>query len=212
MLRKLSRSEPSRLSIVNSVVRDEENNEEHLNRENHANKEAYIIKYTRLYKGIFSVLLITLIITIFELVFYIYLVYPTILDAIKQISPTTVNSTFLNILNKREHFYINKLRMCTYYIIIAEIITIFCLMCYVYARIYYAKALYSRHIHAWSEGLSNDINIVYFKDVIIASSLTIFLLVCFQVFFFFFGINFQYMGTYGKDEIIYRFFNNLGFY
>jgi uncharacterized membrane protein (DUF485 family) len=152
----------------------------------------------RLHKGIFTILLINIIVTIFILTFFVKIINPTIVSAVKGSlrggnSHNTNSKLFeiINVLKKREYKLIDKNNSGTYYIIAMEILGLFCFLLYVYKRILI---------------LNKDTR---FMDTFIIAGITIMFLLGFQLIFFNFGLSYQYMGKYGSDEALYRFVNNI---
>ena len=131
-------------------------------------------------------------VTIFELIFYVYIISPTIISAVEySLSTNTITDNqlyqIIDILNKREHLLIDTINYGSYYVIGIEIVLLFCVLLYLYTRI---------------SIISKDVK---YKDVIVSSSITICSLLCFQILFYNFGINYWYMGKFGPNEAINRF-------
>lgn len=152
-----------------------------------------------LLKGIFSILLINTLVTIFNLIFYIFVVYPTIQEAVKNslVSPNSGDDKnngvykIIGILKQREYKLMENVNEGSYGIIIIIILLLVCVLLYIY-----------KSINVLSET-------VKYKDIIVSSCITTFLLLCFQGMFFKFGMNFYYTGKYGSDEAVYRFIMNI---
>ena len=168
----------------------------------------YGVKKIRLYKGIFSLVAITCIVSFFYLIFYIFIVSPEIISALKGIvseSQQTPNGYFMNITNilkAREQALINQINIGSYCIIGCEICIMLCILGYLYEKMSYTSAVNLRHLETWSEGVNNEIRYANLKDIVNSTLITIFMIICFQIFFYKFGTNYKYIGSYGDDEII----------
>ncbi len=154
--------------------------------------------HIELLKGIFSILIVNTIVTVFNLVFYIFVVYPTIQEAVKKslISQGTSDSNsklykIINIIKNREYELIGKANGGSYGIITIIILLMVCILLYIY------------------KSLNVLSKTVKYKDILISSGITTCMLLCFQGLFFKFGMNFYYTGIYGPDEAIYRFITNI---
>jgi len=185
---------------------------------NYSPRNVYGIRKIRLYKGIFSLVFITIFVTIFYLVFYILIISPTIVSAVQHLlTSQTVSSkipleiklaNIISVFAKRENELINQINIGSYYVIISEICIMVGILLYIYVRISYISAVYARRLDTWSEGMSNEIKKTTMKDIVFPTISTIFMIICFQIFFFNFGINYRYMGYYGPNEVIYTFMNS----
>jgi hypothetical protein len=151
-----------------------------------------------LLRGIFSIILVNTIVTTFNLIFYIFVVYPTIQEAVKNslVSSNSNNSEnklykIIDVLKKREYDLIYKVNEGSYGIIVIIILLLICVLLYIY------------------KSLSTLSKTVEYKDILISSGITTCLLLCFQGLFFKFGIGFYYTGIYGPEEAIYRFITNI---
>lgn len=152
---------------------------------------------TRLHKGILEILSIATIMTIFELPFYIFIVKPNIKLAIDSLIETMPDGNLdkriehlLIVLKERENIYIYDIDFGSYLLIIIEIILLLTIV-----------RLYVNKIRQLDENVSfkNNIKLVIF---------VITLLIGFQVFFYFFAMNYYYFGRFGKEEIVHRFVEN----
>lgn len=156
----------------------------------------------RLLKGIFTILLIATIVTIFELLFYLFVVEPIVKTQINQlISALTVHKLdnkiekFLDIIIERENALISSINTGSYIIIIVEILLLSSTLFYIYLLI---------------QRLCRKIDIkVDITETIINSSITILILIAYQVQYFYFGQKFLYPGVFGLEEIQARIIINL---
>ncbi len=140
-------------------------------------------------EGLFYIIFVALIVTIFELLFFLYVIYPKQYDEFynyvknnKVLSiPVNIPSNitkYLEIFREREHILINKINND---IIIFICIEIFVIMLLLY--IIYTKK-------------------IILKKSILYSIITIFILLLFQIQMYYFGIKFKYIGYYGSSEIL----------
>ena len=148
--------------------------------------------------GIFGLLFISDIMTIFELVFYINIVEPVINNNINGLLNSLTNNiklnnhiknldNIMNVFILREEELIYKINFGSYLVIIFEIIIITCILCYIYL-----------YIKSMSKNFKLE---EHFKPVIISSLFVIFVLIFFQILFFNFSLRYEYIGKYGLDEI-----------
>ncbi len=106
-----------------------------------------MINYNKLFSGLFSIVLIYVVMTIFELVFFIFIVCPVITNNIHELldfylvgnnGTTQLDKNILliaDILNKREYKLINKLNFNSYLIIIILIFLLISCLGYLYVKI-----------------------------------------------------------------------------
>jgi len=106
-----------------------------------------MINRNKLYSGLFSIVLIYVVMTIFELIFFIFVVCPVITDNIRSLmkSYTYENETVLNfepsplvvtkVLNNREYRLINNFNFANYLIIIILILLLTSLLFYLYLKV-----------------------------------------------------------------------------
>lgn len=152
----------------------------------------------KIIKGVCSVILIAFIITIFELLFYIYIVNPNIILSVNkllnQLNQKQIDDrleAILIILKEREKLLIDNNNFTTYIVIITEIFGISLILYMLYMKLKNKKSI---------------------KEIIINSFITLTILISFQILFYYLGLNFKYMSKSGIKEIEKRFsdiyFNN----
>ena len=151
----------------------------------------------RLYTGFFSIILIAMLMTVFELIFYIYIVNPNVTFFIGQLLENQPQEpvedrleNLIIVLKNRERALINEINIGAYIIIVVEIVFMLTLLAFVYMKILINRP---------------GFNIYLLKGTVISSLSTIFILISFQVMFFYFGLNYYYMGRFGINEIKKRF-------
>ena len=149
----------------------------------------------RLRKGIFGIFLIATIITLFELLFYIYIISPLVKVELNNLINVIAKNrldpklgVFINILIKREKNTINDLNNGSYAIIIVEILLMCSLLVYIYIGI---KKCYKL--------IEEQINMT---PTIITSIIGVLILIVYQVSFFFLSKEFLYIGSRGLEEMI----------
>jgi len=163
----------------------------------------------RLYKGLFSVTLIAVIMTIFELIFYIYIINPNIdffikelLQSQKQGVVDTRLDHLLSVLKMREKTLINDVTFGSYMTIVVEIFFMLSFLAYIYMKILSIIELPDTSSETSGittfRQLAKDPNI---KDIVVSSLSVIFILISFQTMFFYFGLNYYYIGRFGVEEI-----------
>jgi hypothetical protein len=163
---------------------------------------------SRLYKGFFSISLIATIMTIFELLFFIYVVKPNTIHAITELLESQdqkeIDSRLTGIIETfkaRENILINDINIGSYIIIIVMVCFMVSLLSYIYMRILVntnSQVLSPRNFSTGEVLLFN----ISLKNTIGSSLVVIIILINFQIFFFYFGQKFHYMGKYGTDEVI----------
>jgi hypothetical protein len=106
-----------------------------------------MINYNKLYSGLFSIFLIYTIMTVFELIFFAFVVCPVITDSIHQLmdsysDKTTVPVIFntnpvdiIVILNQREYQLINSFNFNSYLVVIILVLLLASLLFYLYMKI-----------------------------------------------------------------------------
>jgi hypothetical protein len=167
----------------------------------------------RFLKGVFQILLIATIISIFEIFFYIFIVKPTLLIAVNGLligiiqepqSELEIPIKILDILIDNESKLSDDINMGSYMFIVIEILLLIAILCYVYLKILQLSRR-KQDINIEND-ISNDNNLI---STILSATIVTIILMGFQVFFFFFGRNFYYMGKYGIIEIESHFITNL---
>ena len=169
----------------------------------------------RFLKGLFSIFTTATLITIFELVFYIFILEPTSKEAINKLLASLgqeiiehdqyyeeLNDDIYNLMNVfiiREKKIVYDSMLTSYILILLEIMVLFLILCYLYLKI----NRYSR----FEDHFSNENSSI--KIPVISSALTISLLIPFQILFFYFGKEYSYIGKYGLEEIQGRVIKNL---
>ena len=190
-------------------------------------------------KGIYTIILTAIILTIFEILFFYKIIAPGVQNemtininkiAIKiadnvnskthelqkqnplydyTISQTTslllndTNGAILNTLADREKILTDSLNKYTVYTGIVILCVFVALLVIIYMTI-----LYDSDLNIIDEyGILQDANMF---DPTIYSIITVALLICFQILFFFFGKKFKYPGTFGKEELLYDITSSIG--
>ncbi len=138
-----------------------------------------------------------MVMTVFELLFYIYIVNPNVVFFVNQMLENQPQKEvdkrleqLLFVMNNREQNLINEINIGAYVIIVVEIVFMLTLLSFVYMKI-----LINR------EGF----NIYLLKSTFASSFTTLFILISFQVMFFYFGLNYYYIGRFGTNEVMKRF-------
>lgn len=144
----------------------------------------------RFYKGLFSIVLIATLMTIFELFFYIFIVNPNVIFFVNQLIETQPQKevderleNLLIVLKEREYNLINEINIGAYIVIIIEIVLMLSFLSFIYMK------------------LLNKHEEFQMRDVYYSSFATIFILISFQIMFFYFGKEFYYIGRFGTNEI-----------
>ena len=60
----------------------------------------------------------------------------------------------------------NEINIKSYIIIVIEIIAMFFILAYIYTKTYYENLIYSREMRSRSEGTTNTVKKIHFRDVI----------------------------------------------
>lgn len=128
--------------------------------------------------------------TFFELLFYIIIIKPTIINGIQslleEIKVRDIQSDSFEIIKKREKNLINNIDLGSYLLIgsVIFIMTILLLLLKLLSKI----IKISDQENFYPSGISLVITLI--------------ILINFQIIFYFFGKNFYYVGYYGEEEII----------
>ena len=184
-------------------------------------------------KGLFSILLVATLMTVFELSFYITLVAPTVKKDVKNLlgkfSNENLNLELTGLFDTfiyRENKIIIDVNTGSYIIIVVEILFLFAFLAYLYMRIQREtrKAYYITYLNRITSSNSNQIdqNPGTFKikenfhfvpvdmyPTIVTVLITVIVLMCFQIIFFNFGRHFHYTGRHGLEEVEARIIQNL---
>lgn len=181
----------------------------------------------KLLRGVFSILLVSLLMTIFETGFYMKIIEPQTRAAVKDIvsmmqshayyqtknelskqtwySPITfmnpenvdMADAFLDTNKERERLLINKINQYAYITASFMVFILFMGLVMIHSRLSYIQ-----------KGSHNfEVFGADYYAAIITAVLTVVLLASFQVLFFFFGKQFKFLGTKGTEELRFKFNN-----
>ena len=186
-----------------------------------------LLNQPKLLRGVFSILLVSLLMTVFETGFYIKIIEPQTRAATKGIvrmmqsqayyqtknelanqawySPITfmnpdnvdMADAFLETNKEREALLIKRINQYAYITASFMVFILFVALVMVHSRLSYIQ----KGSHAFESFGAN------YHAAIMTSFLTVVLLASFQVLFFFFGKQFKFIGTKGNEELHFTFNN-----
>jgi hypothetical protein len=183
-------------------------------------------KDTKFTKGLFSILLISTLMTIFELIFYIVLVGPTVKEAVRSLlnnfskkNLTPELEGLFDTFIYREYTIVSEISIGSYIIIVVEILFLFAFLAYLYMRIqretrktYYIRYLNKiAHLKSYETRDKKEFRFipVDIYPVLVTVIITVTILMSFQIVFFYFGRNFYYTGRLGLEEVEAKLIENL---
>lgn len=187
-----------------------------------------LMEQPKMLKGFFSIALVSLLMTIFEIVFYKLIVEPQTFDAANRIvellenqmyytgSTFPLNSvtsqlvysmyavdaeidSYLDTARQREKLLIDKLNMYAYVTASCMILFLMALLVFLHMRLTIIKS---------EQNDPSTFGVTYWA-AIVTSFATVCILGCFQVLFYFFGVEFKFLGSYGTQEIELHFINEV---
>jgi hypothetical protein len=152
-----------------------------------------------LLEGLFYIIFVALIATIFEILFFIYVIFPKQYEEFNNYIKHTkgqyrlpINipeniTKYIEIFNIREHELNNKINTNIIVFVCIEIIVLILILYILYSKL----------------------DRVQLKRQCISTFITVTVLLLFQIQMYQFGIKFQYTGAYGSAEIFAIIFNEL---
>jgi len=217
-----------------------------------------MINRNKLYSSLLSIDLIYIVMTIFELVFFAFVVIPVITESIISLmnSYKSANPIIFNFdpnpidiiitLNKRSHLLINDYNLSSYLIMIILLLLLISLFVFLYVKIGVIEhsecteynnsslgnsSLGSRGTHRRDRSVSESelseitdirdlrnlsiksgltrrsVRFFYLRHAIRCAVSTITCLIIFQIFFYYYGLEFKYVGS--KNELIVLFIETI---
>lgn len=179
-----------------------------------------ITRNVKFLRGLFSIILIATLMTVFELVFYVYIVAPTADGAVRTmlsnfkrpIPDNPINTEVDNLFTvmiKRDKKTLSEINKSSYIIIGMEIVAMFLFLSYLYIKIINVESENNRTLPSITslrlitnyDILLKDSYISSIKPSIFTAFLTVLLLIPFQLLFFFFGQDYGYIGQNGLAEV-----------